>query len=89
MIEKGRTIKFTGCIIVFVCWLLAGCKSYDEQEKERPDSPRRGTIRVSADESFKPIIDEQVQVYEANHPGTRIVVHYKPEAECFKDLFEC
>ena len=36
--------------------------------------------------SFKPIIDEHVQVYEANHPGTQIVVDYKPEAECLKDM---
>jgi phosphate transport system substrate-binding protein len=86
MIERGSIIKFTGCIIVFVCWLLAGCKSYDEQEKERPDSPRRGTIRVSADESFKPIIDQMVMVYESNHPGTKINVDYKPEADCLKDL---
>lgn len=65
---------------------LLSCKSYEEQEKELPDSRYRGTIRVSADESFKPVIDEQVQVYESNHPGTRIMVDYKPEAECLKDL---
>jgi len=47
----------------------------------------RTAIRVSADETFKPVIDEQVQVYESNHPGTSILVDYKPEAECLKDLF--
>ena len=26
---------------------------------------------MSADESFKPIIDAEVQVYEANHPARR------------------
>jgi phosphate transport system substrate-binding protein len=67
--------------------LIGGCKSYDRQEKEQPDSPNRGKIYVSADESFKPVIDEQVAVYESNHPGTRIVVQYKPEADCLKDMF--
>ncbi|MEI9810417.1 MAG: substrate-binding domain-containing protein [Bacteroidota bacterium] len=38
------------------------------------------------DESFKPVIDAQVQVYEANNPGTKIIVHYKPEADCLKDF---
>lgn len=66
--------------------LAGGCKSYQDQKDELPDNNRKGTIHVSADESFKPVIDEQVQVYEANHPGTRIIVQYKPEAECFKDL---
>ena len=51
-----------------------------------PDTPLRGTIHVSADESFKPVINEQVKVYESNNPGTQIIVDYKPEADCLKDL---
>lgn len=65
---------------------LAGCQSYKEQEDHLADTPYRGTIHVSADETFKPVIDEQVQVYESNFPGTKIIVDYKPEAECLKDL---
>ena len=86
MTGKSKMIKYAACYIVFVCWILTGCKSYDEQQKKLPDTPRRGTIHVSADESFKPIIDEQVQVYESNYPGTKIIVDYKPEAACIGDL---
>jgi phosphate transport system substrate-binding protein len=77
-----------GCIGVLLCMVLltAGCKSYRQQDAEKPDTPIRGTIHISADESFKPVIDEQVQVYESNHPDARIIVHYKPEAECLKDM---
>jgi phosphate transport system substrate-binding protein len=73
---------------IFVClvFVFPGCKSYEEQKKELADTKDRGTIHISADETFKPIIDAQVKVYEANHPGTKIIVHYKPEAECLKDL---
>jgi phosphate transport system substrate-binding protein len=67
-------------------FLLCACKSYDKQRDELPDHRYKGTIRVSADESFKPIIDEQVKVYESQHSDTRIIVEYKPEAECLKDL---
>ncbi len=66
--------------------LLAGCKSFKEKEDELPDNSNKGTINVSADESFKPVIDEMVQVYESNHPGAKIIVHYKPEAECLRDM---
>lgn len=52
------------------------------------DSPSSGTIHISVDESFKPVIDEQIQMYEASYPGTKIIAHYKPEAECLKDLFK-
>ncbi|MEI9946180.1 MAG: substrate-binding domain-containing protein [Chitinophagaceae bacterium] len=61
------------------------CKA-KEKKNEATDTKDSGTINVSADESFKPIIDAQVQVYESNHPGTKINVTYKPEAECLKDL---
>ena len=68
------------------CLLGISCKSYREQEADKTDTRFRGTIRISADESFKPVIDEQVQVYESNNPGTRILVDYKPEADCLKDM---
>lgn len=50
------------------------------------ESPTNGTIRISVDESFKPIIDSQIKVYEASFPNTKIIAEYKPEAECLRDL---
>lgn len=66
--------------------LLGSCKSFREQQDELPDHPGKGRIHVSADESFKPVIDELVQVYEGRHPKVKILVDYKPEAECLKDM---
>jgi phosphate transport system substrate-binding protein len=83
VIKKSKTLA---AILLFIV-LATGCKSYKEQEDQLKDTPERGAIHVSADESFKPVIDEMVQVYESNNPGTKINVQYKPEAECFKDLF--
>lgn len=45
-----------------------------------------GTIRISVDESFRPVIDSQIRVFEAQNPGAKINVDYKPEAECLRDL---
>ena len=86
--EVLRKKSYTRVLILFYCILfwLSGCQSYREQEKKMRDTPGRGKIYVSADETFKPIVDELVQVYEANKPGTQIVVQYKPEAECLKDM---
>src|SRR5689334_12899203 len=84
---KSLAIVFKAVLwILLPCYLLVGCKSYKEQDNELPDTPDRGKIFVSADESFKPIIDEEVKVYESNHPGTTIAVQYKAEAECLKDF---
>ncbi|HEY1202725.1 MAG TPA: substrate-binding domain-containing protein, partial [Niastella sp.] len=45
-----------------------------------------GTIRISVDESFKPVIDSQIKVFESQHPDAHIIVNYKPEADCLRDL---
>ncbi|MCH5689511.1 hypothetical protein LWM68_37915 [Niabella sp. W65] len=75
--------RYTFLIIL----LSASCKSDKERRDELPDTPGRGTITISADESFKPIVDELVKVYESNNFGTKINVQYKPEADCIKDLW--
>lgn len=80
-------IKAFFSVAVLVSLFMTGCKSTENPDKNLPDTPNRGKIYVSADESFKPVIDEQVAVYESNHPGTKIIVQYKPEAECLKDMF--
>ncbi|TMI79163.1 MAG: phosphate ABC transporter substrate-binding protein, PhoT family [Bacteroidetes bacterium] len=74
---------------VFFClislfFLLNSCGSNTEnQQKDTIDS---GTIYISADESFKPVIDSEIQVFQALHRDARIIPFYKPEADCIKDL---
>jgi len=70
------------CLIIF---LLAGCGP-NAGYVAPTDRFDKGSINISADESFKPVIDSQVLVYEAKYPGVKLNVHYKPEAECLKDL---
>ncbi len=65
-------------------WLLS-CNSPDKVETET-DTPARGTIRISVDESFKPVIEEQLRVHKSSFPATNIIVSYKPESDCFMDL---
>ena len=50
------------------------------------DTPRRGVIRISADESFKPVMEAQIRMYEASNPETRIEAAYKSEADCMRDF---
>jgi phosphate transport system substrate-binding protein len=80
--------KHAGGIVFFflLALLINSCESDKERDGKLQDTPDRGTIHISADESFKPVIDEQVKVYESNNPDTKINVWYKPEAECLKDL---
>ncbi|HEY4062781.1 MAG TPA: substrate-binding domain-containing protein [Puia sp.] len=66
-----------------VCWLLAGCGHGTRVPQETPKS---GTINISVDESFRPVIDSQIKVFESSFPDAHVIPHYKSEAECFRDL---
>ena len=79
-----KRLFFNTLIIALLA--LTGCKS-DQPEAKPQETLTSGLIHVSADESFKPIIDSQVKVFEALHPDATIVVHYKPEADCLRDLY--
>ncbi len=61
--------------------------SCDDAPKH-PDTLAKGVIDISADESYQPIIEEQLKVFDSSFPEAKITVHYKPEAECFKDYFD-
>ncbi len=75
-------------IVVFtmVATLLAACGNNKEDEEGR-SSPYKGVTTISVDETFKPVIDAQIQVYESNRPETKINVQYKPEADSWNDLW--
>lgn len=73
------------CLLFMVTMLFVSCGSADSNVDNR-DTPVKGSIHISVDESFKPVIEEQLRVHHASFPATKIYVHYKSEAECFRDL---
>lgn len=79
-----KSICLTVCL-VFVLWGCGG-NSGSKVDPDKYDTPRKGTIRISVDETFKPVIDSQIKVYEASFPETKIIAEYKSEAECLRDL---
>ena len=71
--------------ILLFSMVVNGCNNAPKSTVE--DSPEKGTIHISVDESFKPVIEEQIKVYESSFPQTKIIAHYKTEADCFRDLY--
>ncbi|MEO5967643.1 MAG: substrate-binding domain-containing protein [Ferruginibacter sp.] len=70
-------------LYLFLGVFIFGCKS----KKVIPsDTSSFGTIQISVDESFKPAIEEQIEMYKNSYPETNIIASYKTEADCFKDL---
>lgn len=66
----GASFAFTAC----------------REEAHTPkDTPNSGTIDIAVDETYKPVIEEQLHVFDSSNPNAHINVHYKSETECFKD----
>jgi len=85
MKRKGRItgIFLTGLAIIGVAVGISSCGSGQQADY---DTTTSGLIHISVDESFKPVIDSQIKVFESQNPAAKIMVHYKPEAECLRDL---
>jgi len=78
---KKESIYFLFTTICF----LAACNNVSRKNIQT-DTPSKGTIHISVDESFRPVIEQEIKVYESSFKGAKIIAEYKPEVDCFKDL---
>lgn len=62
--------------------------SCGDSSNEPKDNQTSGYIQVSVDETYKPVMEQAIKVFEARYPDAHIDVEYKPEADCFKDYLE-
>ena len=81
---KKNSIANFGWLFI-LCIGLIQCNT--KKTEQVTDTLTSGTVHISVDESFKPIIDEQVKVFEGSNPGAKIIAHYKSEAACLHDIF--
>lgn len=65
--------------------LLQSCQQ-NTSKKAPLDGFTSGTAQFAADESFSPIIDEELYVFKALYPEANPVITYKPESEVVNNL---
>ena len=78
-----RSLAVVFCILSFSILGL----SCDDGPKH-PDTLSSGSIDISADETYRNVIEQQSKVFDSSFPNAKVTIHYKPEAECFKDYFD-
>ena len=71
---KKLFYSLVGCFITFG---LFSCE--DKPKSGRTDTRTSGEITIAVDESFSPIMEELIQVYEALNPKTKINALYTDE----------
>ncbi|HRY31433.1 MAG TPA: substrate-binding domain-containing protein [Bacteroidales bacterium] len=76
-------VHLSGLVIVSVFFITTSCQRSRDNLDE---TPTRGNIRIAADESFKPLIDTQVQTFMSLYAYAVITPRYLPEADVIADL---
>ena len=76
--KKYINIWVLGLAILFSC-------GEDTSVPKVTDTLTSGSINISVDETYKPIMDEELKVFMSTYPEAKITVSYKPEADVIKD----
>jgi phosphate transport system substrate-binding protein len=71
-------------IVLFI--IIAGAACKQTPDTNNVETISTGLINISVDESFKPVISEQIKVFQSAYPTATIVATYKTEADCLRDL---
>jgi phosphate transport system substrate-binding protein len=75
---SGRTLILTGLILSIV--------SCTGKNKPLNETPTRGDIRISVDDSYKPLIDAEISTFTTFYPYAKITADYKPEWDVISDF---
>lgn len=86
-VDSNRNLLFSGFThysILGVLLILSACGQMGK--KATNETPTRGNITISADESFKPIIETEVFTFTHLYDNANITPQYKPEYDVINDF---
>lgn len=67
------------CAALVLAGLFTGCQS--SKKNGNPETPTSGIIKISADQTFEPILDQEIEVFEGTYPNATIIPEYGSEVE--------
>ena len=76
---KNKALIF---LLHFTTILYYGCNSSDAPT----DTPTTGKLAICVDETYKPLIDSEVDTFNSIYKYADVTVNYKAESEVFNDL---
>ncbi len=72
--------------LALVLGLALSCK--DKPKNGRTDTYSSGTIKFVSDESFSPIIDEEIEVFQSIYPNAKVIPQYSNELDAVNMLMK-
>lgn len=83
-----RTFKPAFIAILLASLVFCACNNKQKSKDARTDTYASGTMTVMCDESFSPIINEEIAVFESTYPDAKVNAVYTNELEAANALME-
>jgi phosphate transport system substrate-binding protein len=74
-------------IIFFMLALMIGCQH--KPKNGRTDTYTTGTAVIAVDESFRPIVEQEIQVFQGLYSSAKIIPKYITEVDAVNSLLKC
>lgn len=79
--------------VIFFAAFMVSCSSCQDDKAEKGERKVKetitsGVIDISCDESFEPIMEQEIMVFEAAYPKASIIPYYVSEAEALNMLLQ-
>jgi phosphate transport system substrate-binding protein len=71
--------------VISLTLILASCNGNNSVP---PETPTRGNIKITVDESFQPLIDAELYTFMQLYSNARITPRYKPEYDVVNDFIQ-
>lgn len=84
---RSRTYFITGTALLAFGLGFFSCGNKENVKEEQSENTSRGNISISVDETFKPVITQELNVFDSSYPEAHIKAAYRTEKQCFEDLF--
>lgn len=86
---KIADMKFAKLVPVLGILLLTAVGCGEDKPKDTPtDTLTSGTIDISVDETYRHVVQEQLEVFDSSYPEAKINAQYKSESECIQDFMD-
>jgi phosphate transport system substrate-binding protein len=79
-----KNIYYRFFLLISILLLSFSCKNASRTATD--ETPTRGNIRISVDESFQPLIDTEVYTFTSLYRNAKVKPEYKPEFDIINDF---
>jgi phosphate transport system substrate-binding protein len=73
---------------LFIAFAATICIASCDDDGKVLDNQTSGTITISVDETYQPIMEEQIKIFESRYPNAHIKASYIPEGDCIEDFIK-